>query len=361
MTAVPVTSRIGDAWQQRIGELFEYEVVRDGNEFGANLFTSRLLSSEHESASRLLSSLMEQYRGRQLEEVFSGTVEENAAGEYYIIRSRHAITRVRIDPEEFLNEIRRDLTLVRGVGETTQKKLKARGFSTIRDLVRHPRFGRSAGEVIRRLEDASSGTVMDLIGSRHARSHPLVLKAAAYHEPEDFVFVDIETLGLFSRPIILVGVGTIEGSSLVISQYLLRTIDEEASALVAALSHLSGNRPALVTYNGKAFDLPYIQDRLSYYGLGAIAGIPHFDCLHFARRKWHGCFPSLRLLALEQGLFGIVRKDDVPGQMVPEFFETYLKTGNCGPLVPVVNHNRQDIVSLVMIFFHLIGDACGNC
>jgi uncharacterized protein YprB with RNaseH-like and TPR domain len=201
---------------------------------------------------------------------------------------------------------------------------------------------------------------MDLVGRRHSRSHPFVLGAAGFHEPEDFVFLDIETLGLFSRPIILIGTGTVEGGHLAISQYLLRSIDEEPAALVGALSSFSGDRPALVTYNGKAFDLPYLQERLAYYGLGTVGAVPHFDCLHFARAMWKNRYPSLRLSVIEKEIFGIVREGDVCGQMVPEFYETYLKTGNCGPLVPIVTHNRQDVLSLAMLFFHQIRETYGD-
>jgi len=171
----------------------------------------------------------------------------------------------------------------------------------------------------------------------------------------------IATLGLFSRPVILIGAGVIEGQTLVIHQFLLRSVDEEPAALSAALGLLATERPALVTYNGKAFDVPYLQERLAYYGMGAIGSLPHFDCLHFARGRWRGQFPSLRLSAIEREIFGIERADDVPGQMVPEFYEMYARTGNCGPLVPVVAHNRQDVLSLAMIFFHLLRESYGNC
>ena len=83
--------------------------------------------------------------------------------------------------------------------------------------------------------------------------------------------------------------------------------------------------------------------------------------LHFSRRHWKDKFPSMRLAALEKEILGVYRTDDVPGQMVPEFYETYLRTGNCGPLVPVVEHNRQDVVSLARLFFHLMGDLYGDC
>jgi uncharacterized protein YprB with RNaseH-like and TPR domain len=361
MAAVPASSRIGEAWQQRIGALREYEVVRDGNVFGTNLFRSCLKLSEQSDAHQLLAGLLERYRDRPFEEVFSGTIEENEAGSSFLIRSRYPVEKAQIDPVEYFEKIWHDLTLVHGIGEVTQRRLKARGYATIRDLARHPRFRPAAGTVIRKLEDATSAGVMELVGSRHQRSHPIVLGAAGFHEPEDFVFVDIETLGLFSRPIILICVGTIEGRHLAISQYLLRSVDEEPAALIAALGHLSGDRPALVTYNGKAFDLPYLQERLAYYGMGAVSGIPHFDCLHFARGRWRDRYPSLRLSALEREIFGVIREDDVPGQMVPEFYDTYLKTGNCGPLVPIVTHNRQDVLSLAMIFFRLIGETYGNC
>jgi uncharacterized protein YprB with RNaseH-like and TPR domain len=89
------------------------------------------------------------------------------------------------------------------------------------------------------------------------------------------------------------------------------------------------------------------------------AKIPHYDVLHFSRRRWKDQFPSLRLTSLELEILGISREEDIPGQMVPEFYETYLKTGNCGPLVPIIEHNKQDVVSLALLFFHLLGEYFG--
>lgn len=361
MAALPAPARIGTAWQQRVDALSEYGVVRDGNLAGASLFRSFLFSSEHAEACRLLAALQEQYRDRTFAEVFPGSEVENDAGCSFLIRSRHPVEQIRIDPDRYFRRIEQDLTLVHGIGMATARRLKARGYATIHDLAGHPRFRHAADRVIRQLRRPDSADMMELVGRRHSRSHPLVLETAGLHEPEEYLFLDIETLGLFSRPVILVGVGTIDRGQLVISQYLLRTIDEEPAALLAALSHLSIDRPALVTYNGKSFDLPYLQDRLAYYGLGILGGIPHFDLLHFTRALWRERYPSLRLCALEKEILNITRQQDVPGQMVPEFYETYLRTGNCGPLVPVVMHNRQDVLSLALLFFNLIKETNGNC
>ena len=83
-------------------------------------------------------------------------------------------------------------------------------------------------------------------------------------------------------------------------QYLLRDIAEEPAALVAAMDHLSGNRPALVTFNGKSFDLPYILDRLAFYGMRSRVKVPHYDVLHFSRGRWKNEFESCRLSILEK-------------------------------------------------------------
>jgi uncharacterized protein YprB with RNaseH-like and TPR domain len=361
MAAVHNPVRIGALWQQRIQGLRDYEVIRDGNIFRTSFSESYVYSSDYSRARRRLEQLVNQYRGIPFSEVFPGEEVTNEGGVCFSLRSNHHLTRTRIDAENLRGEIFSDLTLVRGIGEATERHLKGRGYQTLWDLMQHPRFRAPAHKVIERISAGDSADIMDLIGCRHAKSHPLVLGLAGFHEPEDYVYLDIETLGLFSRPIILFGVGVIENGRLAVYQYLLRNIGEERAALIATLGHLAGDRPALVTFNGKAFDLPYVKERLAYYGMGAPGHIPHFDVLHFSRRRWRGSMPSLRLTVLEEEILGIRRKDDIPGQMVPEFYEAYLLTGNCGPLVPVIEHNRQDVVSLALLFFRLLEESYGCC
>ncbi|NMB79862.1 MAG: exonuclease, partial [Methanomicrobiales archaeon] len=104
----------------------------------------------------------------------------------------------------------------------------------------------------------------------------------------------------------------------------------------------------------------YLADRLGYYGHASPGDIPHYDMLHFSRRRWKNQLPSLRLAAIEKAILGINRTNDIPGQMVPEFYATYQQTGNCGPLVPILEHNQQDVVSLAMLFFNLVGESYGG-
>lgn len=353
---------IGSLWRQRVDTLQEYEVVRDGNVFVTGFSNGYVCSSEYDRTRLYLKELLDRYDGCILENVFSGGREvENDGGTCYLLESCEEVDSPVFDKDLFRNAILKDLTLVHGIGKSTEKRLKTRGYRTLYDLMAHPRYRTHSRRVTECIGCGKTTDIMDLVGKRHSKSHPFVLGAAGFHEPGEYVFLDIETLGLFSRPIILFGVGVLENRRLVVRQYLVRDVSEEPAALAATMAHLSSDHPALITFNGKAFDAPYISDRLGYYGMDVITGIPHFDVLHFSRRKWKHTCSSLRLCSLENEILGIGRGDDIPGQMVPEFFESYVRSGNFGPLVPIVEHNRQDVVSLARLFFRLLGDVCGDC
>jgi hypothetical protein len=77
-------------------------------------------------------------------------------------------------------------------------------------------------------------------------------------------------------------------------------------------------------------------------------GLAHLDLLYPVRRlfgrTWHDC----RLLTLEEKLLGFTRIDDLPGAEAPEAWFSYVRSGRGGRLIRVVDHNRQDIVSLAI-------------
>jgi len=61
---------------------------------------------------------------------------------------------------------------------------------------------------------------------------------------------------------------------------------------------------------------------------------------------------NCRLETVEKYL-DIGRGVNVPGALVPDFYQTYLTTGNVGPLVAIVEHNKQDLVTLATLFSRL--------
>ena len=307
---------------------------------------------EFHEAQRLKQALLRRYRGRSLEEVLPGEEVRTARGVCYRLVSRDAGRLRTADPDAVRRSLLADLKLLYGVGAVTEAALKRQGVATIADLADHPRFGRQAREILRMVETKDTAELTNWISRWFSRSHPLFLLSSGFHREEDFVLIDIETLGMFQRPIILLGLAQVRGSGIRVDQYLLRRIDEEPAALAGLLDHLGGPR-AFVTFNGRTFDLPYIRERLAYYGIRADLGGPHFDVLHFSRRAWRGCVPDCRLTTLERSFLGIDREDDVPSALVPEFYESYLQTGNPGPLVPIVEHNRRDLLTLAGLFSKL--------
>ncbi|WP_301677204.1 ribonuclease H-like domain-containing protein [Methanoculleus methanifontis] len=315
---------------------------------------------DDEEARRLRDDLVAGYRGRVLEDVFCGREVACPSGTCYVIESESPMSLDGRDPDRAAAALLGDLTLVRGIGEATRRRLEERGCRTIIDLADHPLYCRDAARLLDSIAGGDTCELVEEIARRRRRSDPLLLEASRFHAPEEFVFLDIETLGLSSRPIILIGLARVSGGSIAVRQYLSRSAEEEEAVLAAVLPDLEAEGTAFVTFNGRAFDVPYIRDRLACHGIPAYLAVPHFDVLHFARRRWKDLLPSCRLDALETGVLGVARADDVPSRMVPEFYETYRRTGNPGPLVPVVEHNRQDIVSLARLFALLRGDGGGG-
>jgi uncharacterized protein YprB with RNaseH-like and TPR domain len=239
----------------------------------------------------------------------------------------------------------------------TERRLRSRGYHSLQDLLKHPLYKEGASKVLSWMEERDHCSLMNWIRHRHSASDGRVFQVASQLQPEQFLFFDIETLGIFSRPIILLGLARVIGGQALVSQYLLRQAEEEPGTLAAALEDLNREEAVYVTYNGKSFDVPFLQERAAYYGIPFLAGAPHFDLLPFSRRRWRNTFANCKLTTLERHLFGIQRETDIPSPMVPEFYESYYTTGNPGPLVPIVEHNRQDVLTLIRIFSHLAGEG----
>jgi hypothetical protein len=72
-----------------------------------------------------------------------------------------------------------------------------------------------------------------------------------------------------------------------------------------------------------------------------------------ARRLWRdtmaGGERSCRLVALEDALLGLRRVGDVPSFEIPARYFEFLRTGDAGPLEPVLQHNRLDLLSLAVL------------
>ena len=174
--------------------------------------------------------------------------------------------------------------------------------------------------------------------------------------PEDVLFLDTETTGLsggVGTVAFQVGLGYFTEAGFAVEQFLMRDYpDEEAmlNLLAARMKRFS----VLCTFNGKTFDVPLLKTRFLMNRIRD-DGIPacHADVLFPARRLWKLRLKQCNLGTLETALLGVEREDDLPGALVPQTYFQYLKDRNFTPLIGILDHNRQDIVSLAQLFYVL--------
>jgi uncharacterized protein YprB with RNaseH-like and TPR domain len=174
------------------------------------------------------------------------------------------------------------------------------------------------------------------------------------HIPQT-VFVDVETTGLAGGTgtlAFLVGLGAFDGDSFLVRQLFLAGPSGEEAMLAIALDAVS-SAAALVTFNGRCFDLPLLETRFTLNRLRPPAGLLHLDLLYWARRLYRRRLASCRLAHLETALLGLEREDDVPGWLIPSLYFDYLRFGRAAPLEAVFRHNALDILSMVTLLAHL--------
>jgi len=301
-----------------------------------------------ENPQKLKTKLMDDYQDKKLDDLKNGKEIETCFGACYQFRTREKLQIGILKEKMVLNKILTDLKLIKGIGESKEEKLKKTGFETLDDLTSHPSFRKEATDLLEIVYNGDLSLLASAVSSRYSPSHPLQLYISCIPGTHNLLFMDIETLGLKNVPLILIGIAETTEKGLIINQYLIRNLKEENAVLDAFISHLDDDS-VFVTFNGRSFDLPFIRSRMQFHGIKTKLGKPHLDLLHFSRRQWKSQLPNCRLQTLERHLFGVERDDDVPSSLVPDFYMSYLKTGNIGPLVPIIEHNKEDVITLARI------------
>lgn len=305
---------------------------------------ARKLSSSY--FADLKEKLLIEYENKSLGDVMDCKNVKTSYGDVLKITKAEKID-FDLEDNNFKEQMNCNLKLLPKIGLKTEENLKKKGYTTIESLRGHDKYCDVAAKFIDRIDGMKYCEIIDLLDnnkySKKCRDN--VLKSISLTEPENFKFMDIETKGLSNVPIILIGVAEIKGNDIVASQYFLRDYTEEANIIDAYLSHLDEDS-VHVTFNGKTFDVPFIKNRCIYNRIDANLDLPHLDLMYFAKNMWGEKLPNCQLQTIEKELFDIKRIDDVPGQYIPGYYDTYLERNNIGPIVPIIEHNAQDIISL---------------
>ncbi len=201
-----------------------------------------------------------------------------------------------------------------------------------------------------RAEPTADGTTLVV-----ERSVPLADDVAGALAPLDpAAYFDTETTGLSTGAgtvIFLAGIARVDAGRIHVRQYLLPDYPCERPLLRGVAAELA-TFPRLVTYNGRAFDVPMLAARLTFHGLfreqAALPGM-HEDLLPDARRLFRRPLGGARLADVETGVLGVRRASDCAGSEVPARYFGYLRGGSPDILAEVLDHNFQDVVSLALL------------
>ncbi len=202
-------------------------------------------------------------------------------------------------------------------------------------------------------DDGAAAVFGDDAGSASALRERLVTHGI---DPDDSVWVDIETCGLGNEPIFLVGVLTTSaasgtsGARIELQQFFAPDPSAEPEMLRASIAALEAHRRRWVSFNGRSFDVPRLRRRAHLHSIAFPECDDHVDLLLAVRRRWKKDLPNCRLSTVEERLLGLRRlPGDVPGREVPERYWDFVHGGERRWVDPVIEHNRRDIAALLVL------------
>jgi uncharacterized protein YprB with RNaseH-like and TPR domain len=199
----------------------------------------------------------------------------------------------------------------------------------------------------------------DLARALNAAPNALRRLGGAVADLHNALFLDTETTGLAGGAgtlVFLIGVGYFgaDGQSFIVDQYFMPDPNEE-TGMLCGLEERLNQHEALVTFNGRGFDVPLLDTRFTLARLPVtLSDRVNLDLLLPARRAWRAQLTSCSLGSLEYHMLNVQRtQQDIPGFLIPQMYLDYLRTGDPGEMQRVMYHNLYDILSMVTLVTRL--------
>jgi len=225
-------------------------------------------------------------------------------------------------------KLRRDICVIKGIGAQTRDKLARSGLRRIEDLAYSSRRAWRAQACLL-IDWIRERQVANLRATRRVKDLDLMF----CFKPEAVAYIDIETTGLGADShvfAIAIGIAITGEKRFRITQLFARDLSEEFAIVKRAIELLEGAE-CIVTFNGKAFDVPVLKGRAWYY-LGdsdRVFDRHHVDLVHELRRV-KGLKKRARLAHYEVSVLHLNRAFDVPSAMIPGMYAEFVAR-NGGP------------------------------
>jgi hypothetical protein len=320
--------------------------------------------SEHVSIEDLISNFaIEQFEGKRINDLYPNhRIIENSSGRFLEIVWDESQTSISLDTQSTHDKLLSNLAIVENIGEKIERRLRSRGISSLKQLKWVKEY------------NSLATTILDLIEKKDYRAlckykHVYDIDLSFCFEKSDFLFLDIETLGLYHEPIILIGLGWYNTNSFEIHMLFARDLNEEMALLEHMRKEIFPHFSCFITYNGKSFDIPFIVNRFLYFFeenplisnegdfVSQISSnFHHIDLLHNCRRKFKSNLRQFSLINVEKIILNIERKYDLPGYLIGEVYRLYQadKKKYVGLIKLLIEHNFFDIYSMPLIYEKLL-------
>jgi uncharacterized protein YprB with RNaseH-like and TPR domain len=135
----------------------------------------------------------------------------------------------------------------------------------------------------------------------------------------------------------------------VVQQFLMEDFCDEPPAL-EALADLMNRFDALVTFNGRTFDVPVLRSRFIVNGMRPpLLDAPNLDLMTPSQRFWREAAGAGSLQTMERYVLGFEREDDIDSAWIPQIFFDYARGRYRHRMSGVLKHNAQDIHSMALL------------
>jgi uncharacterized protein YprB with RNaseH-like and TPR domain len=289
------------------------------------------------------------HEGKTFQKKYGSEIVKNEFGEFHLIKAMQGYFPPEVNYDRVDEKLLYNLQAIPGIAELTEANLKREGYKSIKDLIGHLKYSSHATTFLELIGSRNANGLYDQLSSRFTSTNTAFFYNSTYFKPEEVVFLDIESLGLHDCPLFLIGVATVENNNINVKQIFIENPLHEKAGLSYFADHLKGKK-AVLTFNGKGFDVPFLRKRFERHDLVEQINLPHFDLQYLSQRALKGMVTDFKLQTIERELLNFRRKDDVPSSLVPKFYESFIRSNNIGAVVPIIEHNKRDLITTVGIY-----------
>lgn len=165
-------------------------------------------------------------------------------------------------------------------------------------------------------------------------------------------YYDIETTG-FDKDrdsIMLISIGYfLDNNRFKVKQYFAEQLNEENSILIKFKEEVE-NFSRWCSYNGIAFDEPFITKRMDRYLINFNTPIYHVDLYRIIRPYYEQLGMERCNLKTVERFVGIQRKDNINGEESVHMYNKFLNTGDEKIRDTILLHNYEDVLNLPYLF-----------